>query len=136
MAFNAIFQFFSNSCHFNSKFKIPSSKFYDHTIKLWNLKTGQLIRTLEGHSAQVLSVAISPDGQTLVSGSKDKTIKEWNLNTGQEIRSIQGHLADVNAIAISSHGQMFASASDDKTIKVWNLNTGQEIRTLKDIQPM
>ncbi len=49
----------------------------DSTIKLWNLKTGDLLRTLTGHKSSVASVAISPDGQTLASGSVDKTIKLW-----------------------------------------------------------
>ena len=49
----------------------------DKTIKLWNLKTGDLLRTLTGHEDSVLSVAISPDGQTLASGSQDSTIKLW-----------------------------------------------------------
>lgn len=51
----------------------------DGTIKIWDLATGKLLRTLTGHSEVVLSVAISPDGQTIVSGSDDKTIKIWRL---------------------------------------------------------
>ncbi|MEH1961164.1 MAG: serine/threonine protein kinase, partial [Nostoc sp.] len=51
----------------------------DQTIKLWNLATGEQIRTLTGHSDWVESVAISPDGKTLVSGSGDRTIKIWRL---------------------------------------------------------
>jgi WD40 repeat protein len=54
----------------------------DKTIKLWNLHTGELRRTLTGHLAEVLSVAISPDGQIIVSGSVDTTIKQWHLHTG------------------------------------------------------
>jgi WD40 repeat protein len=49
----------------------------DKTIKLWNLKTGDLLCTLTGHEGSVRSVAISPDGQTLASGSHDNSIKLW-----------------------------------------------------------
>ncbi|MHC5825765.1 MAG: WD40 repeat domain-containing protein, partial [Nostoc sp.] len=59
--------------------KTLSSGSYDHTIKLWNLATGEQIRTLTGHSEQVYSLAFSPDGKTLVSGSCDNTIKIWRL---------------------------------------------------------
>ena len=78
-----------------------------------------LLRTLTGHTAVVSSVAISADGQTLVSGSFDKTIKVWNLSTGQEVRTLTGHIAYVYSVAISADGQTLASGSDDKTIKVW-----------------
>ncbi|MGB5960183.1 MAG: WD40 repeat domain-containing protein [Coleofasciculaceae cyanobacterium] len=52
---------------------------FDTTIKVWNLHTGELIRTIEGHSSSINSVAISPDGKTLVSGSWDETIKIWGV---------------------------------------------------------
>jgi WD40 repeat protein len=102
----------------------------DKTIKIWNLSTGQEIRTLAGHSNPVNSIVISPDGQTLVSGSADKTIKIWNLSTGQEIRTLTGHSNPVNSLAISSDWQTLVSGSADKTIKIWNLSTGQEIRSI------
>ena len=105
----------------------------DNTIKIWNLSTGQEIRTLMGHSYGVWSVAISPDGQTLASGSGDNTIKIWNLSTGQEIRTLTGHSYGVSFVAISPDGRTLASCSGDRadnTIKIWNLSTGQEIRTL------
>ncbi len=102
----------------------------DKTIKIWNLTTGQVIRTLKGHSESVYSVAISPDGKTLASGSSDTTITIWNITTGQLIRTLNGHSDGVYSVAISPDGKTLASGSFDKTIKIWNLTTGQEIRTL------
>ena len=87
-----------------------------------------LDKTLVGHSGSVWSVALSSDGQTLVSGSEDKTIKIWNLNTGQVSRTLLGHSDAVRSVTLSPDGQILASASGDKTIKLWNLH-GQ-IRTL------
>lgn len=87
-------------------------------------------KTLIGHSGWIRSVAISPDGQTLVSVSEDKTIKLWNLNTGQLLRTLTGHSDKVTSVAISPDGQTLVSGSLDKKIKLWNLNTGQRLRTL------
>ena len=98
-------------------------------IKIWQLSTGQELRTLEG-DASVLSLAISPDGQILVSGSADNTIKIWQLSTGEELRTLTGHSESVNSVAISPDGQIFVSGSDDKTIEIWQLSTGQKLRTL------
>ncbi|MCL1471423.1 WD40 repeat domain-containing protein [Argonema antarcticum] len=88
------------------------------------------VRTLEGHSGPVVSVAFSPNGQILASSSSDTTIKLWNPNTGKEFHTLKGHLKSVNSITISPDGQTLASGSTDATIKVWNLSTGKEIYTL------
>jgi WD40 repeat protein len=79
----------------------------------------------------VISIAISPDGQTLVSGSNDQTIKVWNLRTGQLLRTLSGHSDYVSCLAISSDNQTLVSGSNDQTIKVWNLRTGQLLRNLE-----
>ncbi|MCT7966362.1 serine/threonine protein kinase [Laspinema sp. D1] len=89
-----------------------------------------LVNTLAGHSGWVWSVAISPDGQTLVSASNDKTIKIWNLANGNLIRTLAGHSRLVNSVAISPDGQTLVSGSADGTIKIWNLSNGELIRTL------
>jgi WD40 repeat protein len=67
----------------------------------------------------VNSVAISPDGQTLASGSEDRTIKLWNAATGAVITTLSGHSRGVSAVAFSPDGQTLASGSWDKTIKIW-----------------
>ncbi len=119
------------SIAFSPDSKILASGSYDSTIKLWNLGTGEQIRTLQGHSKSVYSVAISPDGKILASGSADNTIKLWNLATGGQIRTLQGHSSEVNSVAFSPDGKTLASGSDDNTVKLWNLATGEPIRTLQ-----
>ncbi|MFM6728217.1 MAG: trypsin-like peptidase domain-containing protein, partial [Dolichospermum sp.] len=98
-----------------------------------------LVRTLSGHSGDVTSVAISADGQTLVSGSGDNTIKIWNLGTGQLIRTLSGHSAGVWSVAISPDGRTLASLYSgsitsrgvvEHIIGIWNLATGELIHTL------
>ena len=60
----------------------------DATIKLWNVTSGALMRTLSNHTGEIYeSLDLLSDGQTLVSGSKDKTIKYWNTRTGQMLNS-------------------------------------------------
>jgi WD40 repeat protein len=52
----------------------------DKTAKLWDLASGRLIRSFEGHSESVEAVAIAPDGRTAATGSRDRTIKIWDLS--------------------------------------------------------
>ena len=103
----------------------------DETIKVWNVKTGNLLQTLKGHSELVYSVAYSPDGQTLASGSYDNTIKLWDINTGNLLQTLTGHSDWVRSVAYSPDGQTLASGSNDETIKLWNVNTGSLLQTLE-----
>jgi WD40 repeat protein len=98
----------------------------DETIKVWNLSTGQELRTLTDlftvpftRPAGVRSIALSANGQTLVSIIGNRTIKVWNLSTGQEVRTLTGHTASVLSVALSADGQTLVSGSRDQTIKVW-----------------
>jgi len=120
-----------NSVNFSPDGKTLVSGSADNTIKLWDVETGQEIRTLKGHYSVVNSVNFSPDGKTLVSGSDDNTIKLWNVETGQEIRTLKGHDSPVRSVNFSPDGKTLVSRSDDNTIKLWNVETGQEIRTLE-----
>ncbi|MEP0772025.1 serine/threonine-protein kinase [Trichocoleus sp. ST-U1] len=89
------------------------------------------IRTFIGHSSWVRSIAISPNGQTLASGSNDKTIKLWQVDSGKLIHTLTGHSSWVRsiAIAISPDGQTLASSSQDYSIKLWQVDSGKLIRT-------
>ncbi len=73
------------------------------------------------HQAMVWSVAFSPDGRTIVSGSWDTTLKLWSLD-GRELQSFKGHQDTVRSVAFSPDGRTIVSGSDDKTLNVWNLN--------------
>jgi WD40 repeat protein len=90
----------------------------------------QCLQTLRGHAGAVLSVAISPDGQTIASGSSDNNIKIWQLLTGSLLLTMTGHADAVLSVAFSPDGLYLASGSKDKTVKIWHLETGSLWRSL------
>ncbi len=99
-------------------------------IKVWRLSDGTLLRTLTGHTSEVSSVAVTPDGQTIVSGSCDNTIKVWRLSDGMLLRTLRGHRSSVPAVAVTPDGQTVVSGGLDKTIRVWRFSDGALLRTL------
>jgi WD40 repeat protein len=91
---------------------------------------GREVRIFSGHAGFVESVAFTPDGLRLASGSYDKTIKLWETATGRELKTLTGHAGEVRSLAFSPDGHMLASGSENWTIKLWDTATGRELRTL------
>ena len=112
----------------------------DRTVKLWAVNALWLedmglvqrnIATFEGHTKKVNSIAYSPDGKILASGSDDTAIKLWDVNTQRNIATFEGHTAWVHSVAYSPDGKTLASGSDDKTVKLWDVNTQRNIATFE-----
>ena len=100
----------------------------DNSIKLWDVDTGECLRTLTGHSGTVISLHLLPNN-ILASGSLDKSIKLWNVSSGECIRTLNGHSEYVYALQLLAKNKL-ASGSWDRSIKIWNINTGECIRTM------
>jgi len=97
------------------------------TLKVLDIESDRVLKTLDGHSSVVLAVAIAPDGKTAISASYDKTLKIWDTETGSELKTLTGHSNSVYAVAIAPDGKTAISASWDKTLKIWDLLTGKEV---------
>ncbi|MCT7974688.1 serine/threonine-protein kinase [Laspinema olomoucense] len=111
---------------------LASNRQLSRTIAVNDIK---LSNTLTGHSQDVRSVAVTPDGGAIASGSFDGTIKIWNLETGALIRTLTGHSDAgemVSSVAIAPNGTLLVSSSNGYggTIKIWNLSTGELLDTI------
>ena len=108
----------------------------DGTVELWDVATKQNIATLQVIATSVAfsSVAFSPDGKTLASGTLDGTVELWDVATKQNIATLQGHTYWVNSVAFSPDGKTLASGALDEdaaTTKLWNVATRENIATLQ-----
>jgi GTPase SAR1 family protein/DNA-directed RNA polymerase subunit RPC12/RpoP len=89
------------------------------------------VRVLEGHTASVRGVAVTPDGTRAVSASSDTTLRVWDLATGKSVATLEGHKGAVFGVAVTPDGTRAVSASSDTTLRVWDLATGKSVATLK-----
>jgi WD40 repeat protein len=98
--------------------RLNSCEFVDTDLR--NLKCGRYPDFIS-HSESVRSVAFSPDGKYLASGSGDYTVKLWSIESQKEVTTLQGHDKSVNSVAFSPDGKYLVSGSQDKTVKLWSL---------------
>merc|ERR1711974_448283 len=119
----------------------------DRTVKVWDVRTGELLNSLEGHTGSISSLAIirsasssfstssssssssSAPSPIIASASFDKTIKLWNLYTGECVGTLEGHTDFVTCVRAVGD-RTLVSASNDKTVKVWDLERRECVRTL------
>ena len=98
--------------------------------RLWEAKTGSLVREFTGHEDVVLDAAFSPDGKIIATSSSDNTVRLWNAQTGQEIRQFLGHIEAVWGVEFSPDGKTLLSGSLDGTVRLWDMETGKELRRM------
>ena len=78
---------------------------------MWNATTGERLHILTGHTDSINSVAFSPDGKTVVTGSRDKTACLWNATTGEQLQVLRGHTNCINSVAFSPDGKTVLTGS-------------------------
>lgn len=91
------------------------------TAELWDAISWKRVRTLHGHTSRVNSVAFSPDGRWVLTGSNDDTAKLWDTRTGHERCSIR-HDRDVTSVAFSPDGSKVLTGSGDRVGRIWDFS--------------
>jgi WD40 repeat protein/serine/threonine protein kinase len=107
----------------------PQGKPLPGELKIWDAKTGKEVKTLEGHTAEITSLACTKDSRKLASASNDGTAKIWDVVAGKEILTLHGN-ARVS-VAFSPNGEHIAVASLQPTLTVYEIATGRPVHDFK-----
>jgi WD40 repeat protein len=102
-------------------------------IRLYDLRSGKLLRLLKGHENVIHDLAFSPDGSLLASGSSDRTVRVWEMRPSPPKlkMTLRGHKREVYGLSFTPDGRHLVSASYDRTARVWDLRTGETIHTIE-----
>lgn len=109
--------------------RLLATSSYDRQINLWDVASGEQVRTLAGHNGAVFDVAFSPDGAALASASADGTVKLWNVATGERLDTLGQPESEQYAVAFSPDGQWIAAAGADRQIRLWRFVANDGPRT-------
>ncbi len=102
----------------------------DHTASVWDYR-GWEKKTTVNHGKPVNQVALSADGEILVTCAKDRVIKMWSVKNGTLSHTLQEHYSHVNTIAVSPDNRFLVSGDYDGVVKIWNLKDGSLQRSFK-----
>lgn len=95
---------------------------------LWELSTGNILFTLDGHTDRIDAVALSLDESYAASGGRDKTVRVWDLKTGKAAAVFAGHQKEIESLAFSPDRKYVLSGSRDHTLRLWDIEAGKEVR--------
>jgi WD40 repeat protein/serine/threonine protein kinase len=103
----------------------------ESSARLWDTRIVDMT-VLRGHASFVYSVAVSPDGTMIASGSWDHTVRLWDGKTGAEITVLHGHRAPVVDLAFDpAGGRLVSASSHDRSVFVWDTETGMPVNTIE-----
>ena len=97
----------------------------DKTVRLWDLRTGKCVRTMEGHTGTVYSVDMDGHCRTAVSGSEDNLIRLWDLGSGRCSATFAGHSSLVQDVVMHESGSSFLSLGCDLVVNAWAVGSSK-----------
>ena len=130
-----------NSVAFSPDGTMIVSGSFDKTVKLWSLTgkswlssvvSGEYLKSMNEHAASVNSVAFSPDGKMIVSGSSDNSVKLWDVATGECLQTLEGHEGQVNSVSFSPIDNLIVSSDTDGTVRLWEVTKGECLKVLQE----
>ena len=102
----------------------------DGVIRVWDVTSGRMQRTLTGHTNSIYKADFSPNEKLIASSSRDTTAIIWDFTTGRELYKLTGFKCSVKSVAFSPDGKTLSVVGNDGMMKIWDVETGKELKSL------
>jgi WD40 repeat protein len=102
----------------------------DGVIRVWDVASGQVRRTLTGHTNAIYKAEFSPNEKLIASSSRDTTVRIWDFAAGRELHKLTGFKCSVKSVAFSPDGKTLAAVGNDGMLKLWDTGNGKELKSL------
>ena len=102
----------------------------DATVRVWDAQTGEPVKVLNGHTADVQSASFDPSGERIVTASSDGTARVWNASTGETLFVLKGHNDYLSSALFNPDATRIITSSYDMSVRVWDANQGRELMKL------
>jgi len=108
--------------------KLAATGSWDGKVRIWQVTSGEMLRTIDYGGRYVHTVAMSHGGKLVAAGGNDQRayVKVWNVETGEPVKSFKGHQDDVVSVTFSKDNQTLLTGSYDNTARLWNMATGEQ----------
>ncbi|KAI0080168.1 nuclear distribution protein PAC1 [Panus rudis PR-1116 ss-1] len=121
-----------NAVTFHPRYSLVVSASDDSTMKVWDWETGELDRTIQGHTRRVSDCEYDSKGKYLVSGSHDLFIKLWDVdNEYKNIATFRGHEHSISTVRFLPGDDRIVSAGRDHTVRIWEIATTHCVKVLR-----
>ncbi|XP_070570769.1 NACHT domain- and WD repeat-containing protein 1-like isoform X2 [Ptychodera flava] len=102
----------------------------DKVIRVWNLQSGEIVHSLEGHERGIACLTVTHDNRYLLSACKGNSIRKWDLYTGESFPEWTGHDKPIKGLAVTPDNSKLISGSSDGSARLWDINNGECLRIL------
>jgi WD40 repeat protein len=113
--------------------QLVTSCFGETEVKVWDLSSQRLFRSLPGHTSRIWDITFSPDGQTMATASSDQTVRLWDVATWSTREILRGHGREIWTVAFTPDGKHLVTGATFEPVMLWPVRVNRPKKTIENV---